>query len=196
LVSSTTSAPPVLLSHQDLGTVQYGDPFPESWARYVTVCQQATADVPTPDGSSTQKIILSNGVTLPTPGSPLNPLIGPVETPTINDRNLFTASTVSEPGVTLKWTKPSLGNPIGYVVSVYTDLAIQNRTVYARIATLSTAKTTLMLPPSLLHTGKTYLFLITALTDGRANLESSPNRLGFPAGNADIISAPITIGEL
>ncbi|HET9697624.1 MAG TPA: fibronectin type III domain-containing protein, partial [Terriglobales bacterium] len=163
---------------------------------YLRVCQFATADIPSPDGSSTQQIILSNGVTLAPPISPVGPLIGPVEAPTINDQNLFTASTVSAHSATLKWEKPSLGNPIGYGVSVYTNLAVQGRSVYTRIATLNTGKTTVIVPPGILQSGTTYFFLITSVTDGRANIETSPNRLGFPAGNADIISAPITIGEL
>jgi hypothetical protein len=37
------------------------------------------------------------------------------------------------------------------------------------------------------------MFLITALKDGRADLEVSPRRTAVPMANADIISATITI---
>jgi hypothetical protein len=59
--------------------------------------------------------------------------------------------------------------------------------------TLSTAKTSMTIPPDLLTSGKTYLFLITSLVDGKANMETSPHRSSLPTANAQLISAPITI---
>jgi hypothetical protein len=60
-------------------------------------------------------------------------------------------------------------------------------------ATLSTAKTSMTIPPNLLTSGKTYVFLITSLVDGKANMETSPHRSSLPTANAQLISAPITI---
>jgi hypothetical protein len=59
--------------------------------------------------------------------------------------------------------------------------------------TLSTAKTSMTLPPDLLSSGKAYLFVITSLVDGKANMETSPHRSLLPIANAQLISAPITI---
>jgi hypothetical protein len=57
----------------------------------------------------------------------------------------------------------------------------------------TTAKTTVNLPPLL--AGKTYLFLITALADGHANVETMPNRSALPTAYASVVSAPITISS-
>ncbi len=59
-------------------------------------------------------------------------------------------------------------------------------------ATLSTAKTSMTIPPNLLTSGKTYVFLITSLVDGKAKMETSPHRSSLPTASAQLISAPIT----
>lgn len=59
--------------------------------------------------------------------------------------------------------------------------------------TMSTAGTSITIPSSLLIAGKKYLFMITALSDGKANMETAPNRHALPIANADVVSAPITI---
>jgi hypothetical protein len=145
-------------------------------------------------GTTVPKATLTNGAAFDSSVTKLSALIGPVEEPTINYKSLFTATTLSlNQSYTLRWMKPSLGNATGYLVTLSTPATVGARTFFAQVARLSTSKTEMTLPPSLLQGGKTYYFTITAITDGRANIESSPNRFGFPAGNADIISAPISI---
>jgi hypothetical protein len=187
-------AVPALLTDQDMGVVNFGDPFPAAWTRYFEICQQASVDVPSPDGTSTpQKWILTNGAMMPTPNAPVGPMIGPVENPTINDHDLFTPTTITSSRVTLKWSKPALGSPTGYLIVVITPLILTNsETVYAERYFLGTKTTSVMLPGNLMRPGK-YMFLITALKDGRADLEVSPRRTAVPMANADIISATITI---
>lgn len=187
-------APPILLTNVDMGTVQYGDPFPATWTRYFEICQQATVDVPGADGSASQKMILTNGATVALPGSPVGPITGPVENPTINDMSLFTPDTITAPAITLKWVKPNLGNPTGYTIRVMSPLTLPSGTsTYATNAILSTATTSVTLPPEVMQSGKTYLIVITAVTDGRANMETKPRRTGVPMANAEVVSAPITI---
>jgi hypothetical protein len=41
----------------------------------------------------------------------------------------------------------------------------------------------------------TYVFIIAAEVDGRANIESSPNRSALPTAYANVVSAPITISS-
>ena len=65
--------------------------------------------------------------------------------------------------------------------------------VFFPAATLSTAKTSMTVPPNLLSSGKTYLFVITSVVDGKANMETSPHRSSLPTANAQLISAPTTI---
>ncbi len=190
--------PPLIVTDQNYGNISYGDPFPETWTRYFEICQQAVVDVPAPDGSSTPvQMLLSNGVTMAVPTAPVAPMVGPVENPTINDSSLYLPGTFTGP-IKLKWTKPNLGTPKGYIIRVMTPTTFDGPSgpisAYMTRAFLGTATTEVTLPSTLLVAGKTYLFEITAIVDARINMELSPRRTGVPMANADIISAPITIG--
>jgi hypothetical protein len=140
-----------------------------------------------------------------------------VQNPTLNGVSLFTATTLNTSDLTLHWSAPALGSPYGYTVKVLTPVTLtltpvsgspgggaayipppggttpQTITIYLPVATLSTAQTSLRLPPGVVAQGKTYLFMITALADARANMETSPNRSALPSASANMISAPITI---
>jgi hypothetical protein len=61
--------------------------------------------------------------------------------------------------------------------------------------TLSTAKTSMTVPPDLLSSGKTYFFVITSLADGKANMETTPHRSLLPTASAQLISASVTIAN-
>ncbi len=56
-----------------------------------------------------------------------------------------------------------------------------------------TSQASVTLPP--LSSGNTYVFAITALVDGTANIQTSPNRSSLPTAFANVVSAPITISS-
>ena len=145
-------------------------------------------------GGTTQSINLTNTQTTSLPTATVKPLISPVQNPKINGTDLFTASTISSTAVTLSWDPPTTGTPYGYSVAILspTTLPGSMRIEYLSTTTLGTAKTSMTLPPNMLASGKTYLFVITSLVDGKANMEMSPHRSSLPIANADLISAPIT----
>jgi hypothetical protein len=139
---------------------------------------------------------LTNGASTALPNLANTPLISPVQNPQINGISLFTATTVNSSDVTLSWSAPALGSPYGYRVQVLTPAnQLRDNTVYSATAVLNTAKTSLRIPPGIITSGKTYVFLITSLADAGANMETHPNRSALPVANADLISAPITIGS-
>jgi hypothetical protein len=190
----TVPSQAVLLQDDLSQTLEYQDPFPSRYTRQFEICQQTLMLRPSSDVIP----VVTNGAVFAAPPTEIAPLLGPVETPTINDQTLFADLTISPgTGINLKWTSPSLGKPTGYIVSLIAPHTIgigpSPSTVYLQEAKLSTATTAISLPPGLLQSGTTYYITITAVIDGRANIESSPNRLGFPAGYADVVSAPITI---
>ena len=45
---------------------------------------------------------------------------------------------------------------------------------------------------NVLTSGKTYVFLITSVADGKTNMETSPHRSSLPFASAQLLSAPIT----
>jgi hypothetical protein len=191
--SITCSSNAPLTTDVEAGTVQYSDPFPSAWRRTFLVCQTASVAVPVPGTSQTQSITLTNTQTTSLPTATVKPLLSGVQNPKINGVDLFTASTVNSTAVTLSWDPPAIGTPFGYSVAIMSPTTLPGGTVnYLSTTTLSTAKTSITMPSNLLASGRTYLFAITALVDGKANMETSPHRSSLPVANADVISAPIT----
>jgi hypothetical protein len=203
---SALSAPPAILTDQDLGTIQYGDPYPASWPRILSVCQKAPVQVAIPGTSQTQILSVTNGTTVAPTSGPVAPIIGPVQNPKIDGADLFTAATVNSVSPTLSWSAPALGTPYGYNVQVLSpDSLIPGVPgpgglpvpigMWGPGPQLSTAKTTMTIPPGVLAPGGTYMFVITALADAQANMETAPHRTALPSGNADVLSAIITVNS-
>ena len=187
---SVTSHPGIV-TDEDFGTLQYGDPFPADWKRIFSLCQTASFDMPIPGSSATVPVLFGTGENTAVPSAPLSPLVYPVKDPTINGLSLFTASTVNASGVMLGWSLPSGSAPYGYKVSLFKLRTLGDGTSnYFPAATFTTGKTSIALPP--LESGQTYVFALSARVDGKANVETSPNRSSLPTGYATVISAPIT----
>ncbi|HEY2469645.1 MAG TPA: hypothetical protein VGI45_17625 [Terracidiphilus sp.] len=189
--------PPALRTDMEAGTVQYSDPFPATWRRTFDVCMEASVDVSVPGTGTTQSIVLANDQTTSLPTEMVKPMISPVQNPRINGADIFTANTIKSTALTLSWEPPTIGTPIGYQVEIMSPTtAPSGLPFYGFLARLSTAKTTMTLPPGLLGSGHTYLFIITSLVDGSANMETSPHRSLLPVAQANLISAPLTIGTV
>jgi hypothetical protein len=186
--------PPALATDFDAGTVQYSDPFPTTWLRSFSVLQCAAVSIALPGGNSTQTFILTNSQSTALPTAALEPLISPVQNPKINGADLFAANTIGGTAVTLSWSAPAIGKPSGYQVQISIPTTLPSgASVYSPVATLSTAKTKITVPLNLLPPNGTCLFVITALVDGQANMETSPHHSALPVASADVVSAPITI---
>lgn len=187
------SANPPLTADVEAGTVQYSDPFPTAWRRTFRVCHTASVAVPVPGTSQIQTLLATNTQTTLSPTATVKPLLSAVLNPKINGADLFTPNSINSTAVTLSWDRPTIGTPFGYYVAIMRPTTLPTGTVnYVSFASLGTAKTSLTIPPNLLVPGQTYLFVITAVADGKANIETSPNRSSLPIANADVISAAIT----
>ena len=192
-LTPSCSANPPLTTDVEAGTVQYSDPFPSAWRRTFRVCQSASVAVQMP-GGKTQGIILTNTQTTSMPIAAVKPLISAAQNPKINGADLFNAGTINDTAVTLSWDPPAIGTPFGYSVAIMSPTTLPDGTVgYLSSTTLSTAKTSIAVPPDLLRSGQTYLFVITSLVDGKASMETSPHRSSLPAASAQLVSASVTI---
>jgi hypothetical protein len=203
------TTPSLISTDIDFGTIEYGDPFPDTWPRVFSFCQQAALAMPSltttetlfygTGGTETETITwnynLTNRQSIALPSAPVTPMISPVLNPTINGATLFTEATLNTRALSLNWNKPAIGSPFGYSVQVI-NLPVANGLLglTSAVVTLRTAQTSMIVPPELLTAGQTYLISITALMDGKANMETSPNRSALPTASADVVSAPITIG--
>jgi hypothetical protein len=185
---------PGILTDQSLGTLNYNDPFSSTWTRAESFCEEAVIPVPVPDSSATVSFALVTGESVAPSSNALAPMIGPVQNPAINGGSLFTAATLSTTTPSFSWTAPATGTaPYGYSVSTYVLSNPSGTPNYLNSGVFYTSQNSVTLPP--LSAGNTYVFAITALVDGTANIQTSPNRSSLPTAFANVVSAPITISS-
>jgi hypothetical protein len=187
--------PPPILTDQDFGAISYGDPYPSSWPRMFQICQNATAQISRPNSTVTDTFQLTYGQTtaIPTASTvPIAPFVGPVQNPMLAGSNIFQPTALNSPAATLTWTAPSGAQPFGYYLTIFQLTASSTGSMnYITLARLGTAKTTMAVP--FLTSGGTYIFLLDAVVDGAANMETSPRRSQLPIAHSSVISAPVTV---
>jgi hypothetical protein len=186
---------PAILTDENFGTLNYGDPFPSSWTRAVAFCPVVFIPIPVAGSPGTSfPFPFIYGVAVPSSSSPsLAPLAQPVRNPTVNGINLFTENTINTTVVTLSWSAPQGATPFGYRINVFLQTPLQSGVSLSGVGAFGTAKTSATLPP--LTAGKSYVFTITTLVDGAANMETTPWRSALPTGYANVVSAPVTINS-
>jgi hypothetical protein len=148
--------------------------------------------VPIPGSSSTQSFYIQNGEISQPPTATVVPLLSPVQDPQINGASLFTAATLSTGNVTLSWNSPATGQPFGYYVQVFKLETVNSVLQYTLTGQFGVTVNSINLPP--LGSG-TYFFMISAVADGVANMQTSPRRSALPTAFVDVLSAPITINS-
>jgi hypothetical protein len=191
---SMLSNEPAILTDQSPGTLQYDDPFPSSWTRSLSFCESGAAIIPVGTPPINVNFMFSSGVTSAPSSNPIVPLVSQVQSPTINGGSLFTAATVNTTALTLSWLAPASGSPYGYSVTSWLVTSLPpSGAQFSSAGTFSTSQTSVALPP--LTAGSTYIFEITTMVDGSANIQTSPYRSTLPTGYATVVSAPITISS-
>jgi hypothetical protein len=184
---------PPIVTDVDYGVLSYGDPFPAAWERLFQYCQETQVSLPRPNSTVTDTFIVADQQTTAVPAGAVTPILGPVQSPTINGASIFQTATLNTTSVNLSWNAPAIGQPYGYYVSVYELGTLTNggTVEYIPVGQFGTAKTSMQVP--FLSAGNTYVFLITSETDGLANMEMNPLRRKAPNAEASVVSAPIVI---
>jgi hypothetical protein len=161
-------------------------------ARQFQFCQQAWVQLPRPNSAVTDQFLLTAGQTTALPTAPVAPLIGPIQSPSLNDASIFQAGALGTTTLQFSWNAPKGTAPVGYMLKAFI-LAAPPAVgfAFAPAGVYYTAKTSVTIP--FFTAGQTYVFLITANVDGGANFESSPFRSKLPIAYSTVISAPITI---
>jgi hypothetical protein len=191
LGTAAANPQPPITTDQSLGTLQYSDPFPSAWTRAETFCEEAVVPIPIPNTTATENFALVTSASAAPSNSALVPIVGPVQSPTINGGSLFTAATLNTATPSLSWSAPAAGSPFGYRVAAFVQTVSGSIPVYATAGVFFTSQTSVTLPP--LSGGNTYVFAITAEVDGTANVQTAPFRSSLPTGFSSVVSAPITI---
>jgi hypothetical protein len=186
----STLLQPAITTDVDLGSVMFVDGFPSSWIRPISYCTEATVPIAVPGSSSTVNFALVTSATGTSESTGLAPAVSQVLNPTINNASLFTAATLSTTTPSFSWSAPSQGTAYGYRISLFV-YDPGDFYQYIAVGSFYTSTTSITLPP--LSAGNTYVFSITALADGAANIQTSPFRSALPTGYASVVSAPMTI---
>lgn len=181
-----------ILTDQDLGLISYGDPYPDSWLREFQLCQFATVEIPRPDSSGSDVFLVGSGQITAPPSGPVAPLVGPVQSPTLNGASLFQSASLNTTTLNFSWTAPTNAAPTGYYLAIYRlQIGPSGQALYLPIGRVATSKTSTTLP--FIAAGNTYVFVITSVINAGANIESAPNRAKLPLAFASVVSAAFTV---
>ncbi|MBJ6760725.1 ABC transporter substrate-binding protein [Myxococcaceae bacterium JPH2] len=120
--------------------------------------------------------------------APVEPLIGPVQSPQVNTRGAFQNLTGVGTDASLRWSKPLIGTATNYVVNIYRLGADNGATTVTRVATLHTDLQSVYLPPDVLQAGQTYFAEIQSWYQPGSNLATSPFKRALPRARASVLT--------
>lgn len=176
-----------------LGTVNYGDPFPSGWQRYVKI-QEAFA-VPyawnNATGTFTAQVTRVMTTTEAEAGM-IEARLSPPQNPKFGTTSAFTATNIS-PVPVLSWTAPAVGTATDYEITVYEARQNGATLVFEKTLRLSTKKTSLRIPAGYLLGQRQYVFQIRARMRDNVDMYARPLRSGASTSSADTLTALVTI---
>jgi hypothetical protein len=181
----------LITTNGDLGQVLYGNPFSSKWHLFDVYVWQAYTNYTAPGATNSTPIFTLAGghsTTLPTPTSPITPVIDVLNSPSINHKNFFADRTGVGMTPTLRWSPPSLGTTTYYSVEIFQLANNGGNTTKALIATLDTPRTSLLIPQGLLTAGQAYVFRIRTFYLPGINFAKTPFMIGPTFALADVIS--------
>lgn len=189
-----TGMPPLNVN-MDMGDLFYGNPFPSRWPLFMIYQYSAQTSYLAPGAwnSALLPTIASGATTaMPTPTSPIQPMVGTVSGPSIQGSSFFANQTGIGLTPTLNWSPPEVGAADVYAVYIYQLVNNAGNTEYGQIARLQTQSTSITIPPGLLSlgptTGQGYVFMIRAFYRPGVDVAAKPYVAGPIGAQADVIS--------
>jgi hypothetical protein len=182
---------PLITTNGDLGPVRYGNPFRSTWPLWDLYDWAAITRYTAPGATQSTGIlthVYGTNPKLPTSASPIKPLVGAVQSASINHKNFFTDRTGVSVTPTLRWSPPSVGKATYYDVRVWQLANNGGNTVKTLIAGLRTQRTSLLIPKGVMSTGQAYVFDILAFYTPGVNFAKTPFMNGATLAQAHVIS--------
>jgi hypothetical protein len=178
---------------QDFGSFNLGTQYPSTWPLTFSFNQQGTSTAQLTGAGSPTVVNLNIGQvspTLPTVSTPAEPAISAIQNATINSVS-FSGSQSLTGAITLAWSAPTGLTPYGYAVSLYAVDPESGNINYDNYLQFYTAKPGMTFPSQSLGSG-TYLFVVEAMADSLAKVETAPFHYGLTEAWADAVSGFIT----
>ncbi len=183
--------PPFFSSNGDLGQVLYGNPYSSKWPLFVSYFWGSITSYLAPRaavGGALFTMVSGNTTTLPTSSSPIKPLVGVVNTPTVNGGSFFDKRKRVGSAPTLAWSPPTVGSANNYVVQIYQLNDYYGGTQFINVAAFYTQGTSLVLPPGLLTPGYEFVFEISADYIPGVNFAKTPFKSSSTSATAQVLS--------
>jgi hypothetical protein len=185
-----------ITTNVDLGDITYSNPYPGTWTPTVEYYQYAQVQYSLPGTTTPMSyfpFIYVANTDLPTSTQPVEPLVGPVTSATIDGIPFLTdQSSTNSLTPTISWQSPSVGVAHGYYVSLYKLSVSGAATTSTLVANFFTTSTSINMPPGPITAGQTYVFRIRALHFPGVDVSIAPFRTRFPYGIADTYSGMFT----
>lgn len=184
---------PFITTNGDLGQVRYGNPFPpKKWTLFAGYSYSAATNYTAPGATNSTplaSLVEDLTTTLPSTTSPMTPLVGVVQKPSINGKKFFQDQTGVGMTPLLKWSPPSVGKATFYDVRGY-ELSNDGlgNTLINQVMRLRTASTSLRIPPGRMSAGLGYVFLVRPFYIPGLNFVKTPFMSGPTSAWADVLS--------
>ncbi|MBU8898461.1 ABC transporter substrate-binding protein [Corallococcus sp. M34] len=195
---SALSGPPLLVTlnpdaqKTDLvtGPMAYNNPLPSTWQKMAFAIAGFTKDYALGSAapySMNVEIRVEQEASAFT-AAPVEPLIGPVQSPQVNTRGAFQNLTGVGTDASLRWSKPLIGTATNYVVNIYRLGTSNGATTATNVAVLHTDLQSVYLPPDVLQAGQTYFAEIQSWYQPGSNLATSPFKRALPRARASVLT--------
>jgi hypothetical protein len=181
----------------DLGDVSYSNPFPSSWPPFAAL--RILGKIPYTTDGATYPVTVNGGIgtyslTMPTSGSPIEPLVGPATSIKVNGTDFFQDQSKTGTQPVISWDPPSSGTPDGYSLSVV-QLELRGTSSHiGGVYTIYTTQTSVTIPPGILKASNQYFIQLRAFK-GNSSVETAPRFESFPVGFADAFSGNLHVGQ-
>ncbi|MFY0568453.1 ABC transporter substrate-binding protein [Archangium lansingense] len=195
---ASISGPPLLVTlnpdaqRTDIvtGSMTYNNPLPATWQKVALAAAGFTKSyalgTATPYTMSVDIRVDQEASAFT--AAPVQPLVGPVQTPQVNTRGAFQNLTGVGTDASLRWSKPLVGTATNYVVNIYRLGASNGSTTATRVAVLHTDLQSVYLPPDVLQAGQTYFAEIQSWYQPGSDLATSPYKRSLPRGRASVLT--------
>jgi hypothetical protein len=175
----------------------YGDPYPAEWTRVAWVRFFKYRFMQLPGAAPTAvftRLFSYYDLSSLSATAPLEPLVGLVVNPQINGMAAYGNGTLAGIGTspTISWTAPTVGTASRYYVGIYEVVASSGTTAFKQVASVDSARTEVHVPPGLLATGHTYVFMITARSSPNLDPAAHLAAYSLPEGQSQLVTMMAT----
>jgi hypothetical protein len=167
---------------------RYVDPFPAEWKRVMGVSMGVTQDALLPSTTLGQVFgFISDFRELTSPAT-FTPRISPPQLVFVDGQIGTFGGTLSTVTPVLSWGSPTLGTPQEYEVTVAHLFAVGSNTEHTYEHTLHTIERKIRLPPEVLQSGESYVFIVQASTSSDLDLSAHPFFFPIDIGSAQTLT--------